>query len=159
VTTLGNGELRPGGPLWQAFTVTAAFSGLVLITLAITFVMPVLGAVAHKRQVAGGRWITGLGATPAEILANGWDGRGFSALTTHLANLVPELMALAQEHQVYPVLHYFHAPDRSTALAPAIAVLDDALVLLDHGAAPEHRLDRVTMATSVSAVDVLLQAL
>lgn len=157
LTTLGNGELRPGDGYGQVGTVAAALCGLALITLAITFVMPVLDAVVHKRQVA--RTVVGLGATSRDVLANGWDGRGFSAMTTHLANLVPELTSLAQQHVAYPVLHYFHTPDRVTALAPAISVLDEALTLIRHGVAPEHRLDAVTTRTTATAIEVLLEAL
>ena len=157
VTTLGNGELRPGGLPWQIGTLLAALSGLGVITLAITFIMPVLGAVVHKRQVA--RTIHGFGATPADIVANGWDGTGFTALATHLANLVPELASLAQQHMAYPVLHHFHSEDRRTALAPMIAVLDDALTLLRYGVKPKHRLDAITLRATAEGVEVLLEAL
>lgn len=157
LTTLGNGELRPGSAAWQACTVATALSGLGLITLAITFATPVINGVVQKRQVA--QTITGFGSTAEEVLENAWDGTGFSALTTHLANLVPELTTLAQQHVAYPVLHYFHSEVRATALAPSIAVLDDALTLLRHGVAPRCRIDLVTLGTAATAVGVLLGAL
>lgn len=157
VSTLGNGDFRPGGTPWQLATVAAALTGLMLITLAITYVTPVLSAVVRKRQVA--TTIVGFGATPADILANGWDGRSFQPLRTHLANVVPELSALAQEHAAYPILHHFHAVDRTTALAPGIAVLDDALTLLRHGVADEHRLDPVTLRSATGAIGAVLGAL
>lgn len=119
--------------------------------------MPVLQRVVHKRQVA--RTIVGMGATPADILANAWDGSGFPTLPTHLGNLVPELNALAHEHMAYPVLHHLHAADRGTALAPTIAVLDDALTLLRHGVEPKHRLDATTLRMVSIAVDGLLATL
>lgn len=71
VTTLGNGELRPDGMVWQLATVVMAFSGLGVI----------------------------------------------------------------------------------------IAVLDDALTLLQHGVAPAQRLDPITLRASMGAVEVLLEAL
>lgn len=157
VTTLGNGELRPAGLPWQVATVVAALSGLGVITLAITFITPVLNAVVHKRQVA--RTILGFGASAHDIVANGWDGTGFAPLRTHLANLVPELTGLAQQHIAYPVLHYFHSADRTTAVAPAVAVLDDALTLLRHGVERQHRLDDVTLRAASQAVEALLEAL
>jgi hypothetical protein len=157
ITTLGNGELRPDAALWKTLTVLASMTGLMIITLAITYVMPVLTAVMHKRQIA--RSITAMGATTEELLETAWDGRGFDRLTTHLANLVPELTGLAQEYLAYPVLHFFHSADRDTAIAPAVAVLDDALQLLRYGVAPAHRLDPVTLRATMGGVDVVLDAL
>lgn len=157
ISTLGNGELRPGGPVWQAFTVVASVSGLAIITLAITYVTPVMGAVVSKRRVA--RMIVGLGATPADVLNNGWDGQAFQRLSNQLTSLGPSLATLAQQHMAYPVLHYFHSAERDTALAPAVAVLDDMLTLMRFGVHPDHRLDPVTLHTTVAAVDVLLSAL
>ena len=157
ISTLGNGEFRPGGATWQLLTVAAALSGLALITLSITYVTPVMDAVVQKRQVA--KTIIGLGATPADVIGNGWNGQGFQPLTTHLANLTPELTGLAQQHMAYPILHYFHAVDRTTALPPAIAVLEDALTLLCHGVDGRHRLDATTLRSVTAAIGTLLDAL
>ena len=157
ISTLGNGELRPGGVVWQAFTVVASVSGLLIITLAITYVTPVMSAVVAKRRVA--RMVVGLGATPADMLENGWDGQTFQRLSSQLTGLSPALAELAQQHMAYPVLHYFHSAERGTALAPAMAVLDDMLTLMRFGVDPEHRLDAVTLNTTVAAFDVLLTAL
>ena len=157
ISTLGNGELRPGEGLWQIFTVLASLSGLTLITLAITYVAPVLDAVVRKRQVA--RVIHGYGKTTEDALRQGWDGQSFDRMTTHLANLAPELAGLAQQHMAYPILHYFHSADRNSALAPAVAVLDEAVALIGYGVAPAHRLDPITHGSIVAALNNLLEAL
>jgi hypothetical protein len=157
ISTLGNGELRPGAGMWQLLTVAASVSGLALITLAITYITPVMSSVVHKRQVASS--MLSFGETPADILGNAWNGNTFEPLTIHLTNLAPSLSRLAQQHMAYPILHYFHSAERSLALAPAIAVLDDALTLLRFGVADSHRLEPVTLGTAVAAVDTLLTAL
>lgn len=157
ISTLGNGELRPGGAVWQAGTVAASVTGLALITLAITYATPIMSAVVAKRQVA--RMVVGLGASPGHMLEKGWDGESFDRLSSHLDTLAPEVGALAQQHMAYPVLHYFHSADRSTALAPALAVLDDMLTLMRFGVDPDVRLDPVTGDTVTAAIDVLLSAL
>lgn len=157
ISTLGNGELRPDGGVWQGLTVAASVTGLALITLAITYVTPVMSAVVTKRRVA--RMIVALGPTPTDVLDKGWDGQSFQRIASHMTNLAPALADLAQQHMAYPVLHYFHPAERATALAPAVAVLDDALTLLRFGVAPAHRLDPVTLHTTMAAIDVLLSAL
>lgn len=57
------------------------------------------------------------------------------------------------------MLHYFHSADRTSALAPAVAVLDDALTLLRHGVARPHRLEGVTLCAATQAVEALVEAL
>lgn len=99
----------------------ASVTGLALITLAITYVTPVMSAVVTKRRVA--RVIVALGPTPTDVLDKGWDGQSFQRIASHMTNLAPALADLAQQHMAYPVLHYFHPAERATALAPAVAVL------------------------------------
>ncbi|HEX6257661.1 MAG TPA: ion channel [Euzebyales bacterium] len=157
MSTLGNGELRPGAGVWRAGTVAASLAGLVLITLAITYVTPVMNAVVTKRRVA--RMIVDLGPTVSDLLDKGWDGESFDRLRGHLSNLAPAFADLAQQHMAYPVLHYFHPVDRGTALAPATALLDDTLTLLRFGVAEPQRPDPVTLGRVTAAVDLLLAAL
>ncbi|MGI8574574.1 MAG: hypothetical protein ACR2MA_04360 [Egibacteraceae bacterium] len=97
-------------------TVGVSLSGLGIITLAITFATPVMGAMVRKRQVA--RTIIGFGASSSDVLRNGWDGTSFSSLTTHLANLVPELAALAQQHVAYPAAGCRRRTDGSRRRSP-----------------------------------------
>ena len=157
LSTLGNGELVPGDGAWRAATVLAALTGLAMITLALTFVTPVLSAVVKKRQTA--HRIHLLGSDADEVLGRGWDGDRFGVLSSELRSLAPDLVALAQQHMAYPVLHYFHAAHPSTALAPQLLVLDDAVVLLGHGVAVDHRPDPLSLRTVEGSIDALLVAL
>lgn len=156
VATLGNGDYTAVGTGWQITSVLASLCGLMTATLAITFLVPVVSGVAHRRQVAAS--IASLGDTPARILQRSFDGEGFSPLTTHLANLLPELTLLTQRHLAYPVLHYFHSDQRHSAVAPMIAVLDETLAVLQHGVATRG-LDNLTLTSARDAVAELLRLL
>jgi hypothetical protein len=50
--TLGNGDFRPDGPLWRMATVLAAGNGFGLVTLSISYLVPVVSAATEKRQLA-----------------------------------------------------------------------------------------------------------
>ncbi|MBW3577612.1 MAG: hypothetical protein KY462_07740 [Actinobacteria bacterium] len=128
VFTLGGSGLQATTPLWQVLTGMAAGTGLFLVTLAITYLNPLASAASERRRVA--RALTGLGSRPSRIVASAWDGTGFSALSYHLMALAPELARLAEHHLTYPVLHYFQSSDHDAAIGPAVARLDDALLLL-----------------------------
>lgn len=135
VFTLGVGDLVPGAGWWQALTVVATFSGLFLVTLAITYVLSVVSAVVSRRSLAV--HVEALGGTAESIVRCGWDGERFeSAYEQHLVALTSEVAQVAERHLAYPILHYFHAPSRHTSAAVAVAELDDALLLLEGVVAP-----------------------
>lgn len=132
LVTLGLGDYQPAGDLWQMLTTLTALSGLFVLTLAISYVLPVLQAAVHRRATAATLW--GLGATPEEVIRTTWsEERGCSSLEQHLIGLAPALTQLAQQHIAYPVLHHFHGDRRREALAPSLAVLDEALSIIEHG--------------------------
>jgi len=51
------------------------------------------------------------------------------------------MLEVGQSHLAYPVLHCVHSPTRETALAPSVAVLDEAITLFA-GVCPEQRPDK-----------------
>ncbi|HEV2069632.1 MAG TPA: potassium channel family protein [Acidimicrobiales bacterium] len=137
VFTLGNGDYVPGDGAWQLATVLAVATGLILVTLSITYLVPVASAVALRRQLA--TYIASLGGNPHEILVRSWDGTDFGGLTQHLVSLTPLFHTSRQQHLAYPVLHYFHSGDRESAAAPNVVNLSQALHLLRHAVSPDVR--------------------
>lgn len=157
VFTLGTGDFVPGGPIWQLTTVMATFTGLSLITLAITYVLSVTSSVTQRRQLAG--QIAALGKSPTTILKRAWDGTRFRGLDSQIRSLAPEVAGLAQRQLAYPVLHYFHSIERENAVAPSIAVLDELLTVLEHGVLPEQRLPELTTSQLRDTITELLRML
>ena len=130
LVTLGLGDYRPAGAVWQMATTATALSGLFVLTLAISYVLLVLQAAVHRRATAAALW--GLGASPEDVVRTMWSAdRGCSALEAHLVGLTPALTTLAQQHIAYPILHHFHGDRRREALAPSVAVLDEALSVIE----------------------------
>ena len=154
VATLGNGDFGPTSTTWQIASVLASLSGLLTATLAITFVVPVVSAVVERRRLA--MQIASLGGSPQALLERSWNGSDFAALTPHLSSTVlPAVHMTAQQHLAYPVLHYFHNDQRQAAIAPMIAALDDALLVLRHGLR-DPGIDGLTLEATRRAIDDLL---
>ncbi len=153
VSTLGLGDFKPGGPLWQIAAAVASASGLLVATMILTYLVPVVGAVAGKRKLAA--CISALGHTPETLLARNWDGQGLRPLEQHLTSLLPMLVETAQQYSVYPVLHYFHAGEPDHALPLRVAALNDALLIHDRLPASA-RLPRGIVEPVKRAVDRLL---
>ena len=126
--TLGIGDYRPTGAVWQFATVLCAAQGFAVITLSITYIVPIVSAVTQKRQLAA--LISLLGTRPETLVVTAWNGRDFGRLEQQLSDLIPRLIDLQLQHDAYPVLHYFSDTKRQQAVVAAVAVLDDALTLL-----------------------------
>jgi hypothetical protein len=157
VFTLGNGDFRPVGGTWQLATVAATGTGLVLVTLSITYLVPVASAVAQRRQLA--TYIAALGDDAADIVARAWDGAGFASLSQHLVALAPLVNTAGQHHLAYPVLHYYHSADPASAAAPRLVDLALAVEALANGVAPELRPDPAALGPVERAIDSFLDTL
>ena len=131
------GNLVPGGTVWQILTALAAFNGLIVITVGITYLLAVVSAAVKMRQLAS--CITSLGATPEDILVQGWTGKDFGPLLDHLSAMIPMVLLTKQQHLAYPILRYYYSSDASTAVGPAIALLDEIVMLLLHGVQADQR--------------------
>ena len=131
LVTLGLGDFQPEGAVWQILTTLAALSGLFVLTLSISYVLPVLQAAVARRAAAAALW--SLGETPEDVVRTLWDGEGISSAgSSHLTAIGPTLMLLAQQHIAYPLLHHYHGLRRREAFAPSLAAFDEALSILEH---------------------------
>lgn len=155
ISTVGLGDFRPMGAGMQLAINLAGLSGLVLATLAISYLVPVVSAVLERRQQAGELWA--LGPDPQRLLLAGWDGTDFSSLSPTLTSVAPGVLLTAERHNAYPVLHYFHGGEPSIAFPVRVAALDEALGLLRGAIAPEVRPDEPSMRQAEHAVTRLLE--
>ena len=151
--TLGYGNYLPTGN-WEIVASLALIIGFALFTLSVTYAIPVVSAVTERRSQAA--LLATTGTTPEEVVETLHDAHGFGALDELLASVTPGLLLTAQRHLAYPVLHNFLSLDRRSALAPAVAALDDAVTLLDVAVdGPEHP-NRAFTTMWRDAVDQLL---
>jgi hypothetical protein len=154
--TVGNSDFRPGGQVWQVISDVAAANGFTLVSLIITYLLPLVSGVRQRREIA--IYISTLGRSPQDLLLRAWNGSGFGRLPDHLLGLTLPMVSLAQGHLAYPVLHCFHSPDREAAIAPSLALLDESLTLLN-GVAPDLCPDRVAIYPLQGAIEQLLSTL
>lgn len=144
MATLGTGDFVPGGTPWRLATIACAVHGFFLMTLAITYLVPIVSAVVGERRFAVN--VTALGRSAEEIVTRGYDGSSFAPLLEPLGELGKELTQIDRQHAAYPVLHYYDAHRRDESMAVAVAVLDEVLAVLDAGVAPEKRPHAMALA-------------
>lgn len=126
--TLGNGDLAPVTDAGRLLTVAISATGLFLITLSVTYLLPVISASVASRSFASSAH--SLGDTPEDVVLGAWDGDRIH-LHDQLRDLASQLSLLAEQQLAYPVLHLFASSDPSTSAPLAVAHLDALLTLLD----------------------------
>ena len=116
VSTLGVGDVVPGPGWWQPAAVLASLMGLTMITLSITYLVPVVRAATSRRRTARS-------ICAALSLAD----HGDEAVAAGLDRLADTFDEVAEQHRTYHVLRYFTAtsPDASlpTQVERALASL------------------------------------
>ncbi|MBW3663679.1 MAG: two pore domain potassium channel family protein [Actinobacteria bacterium] len=154
VFTLGVGDFRPSGRVWQFATGLSVANGLAMATLAITYSIPVVTAVTERRQQAA--TITGLGSTAQELLVSVWDGSSLRFLDAPLMSFAADINRTAQRHLTYPILHFFHSPDRSDEFALSVTALDEALTITITAVREDARPHAAAVKTARAAIGRLL---
>ncbi len=156
IFTLGIGDYVPSGAGWQIATAVASFTGLFLVTLSITYLLSVVTAVVSGRRFAASLHLYG-GSGAEVILLHSTDGSLSGKLTTRLQSLAEEVVASAQQHLAYPVLHFFHAGDDRSSTPRALAALDDTLLLAAAGLTPDLRPDPSVLVPLGRALDFYVE--
>jgi hypothetical protein len=128
LSTLGLGDIEPSSSFWDILTAILSFVGLILISIAITYFIPVVSAEIIKRKVS--MYITTLGSSAETILINYWNGQNFKELELPFISLTESIILHAQNHKAYSVLHFFHSSDQKEAFSLNLTNLDEALSIL-----------------------------
>jgi hypothetical protein len=98
-----------------------------LISIAITYLIPVVSAEIAKRKISV--TINTIGGSVEEMLLNYWDGKD-KELERPFFPLIDSIISHAQNHKAYSVLHFFHSSDRREAFVLNITNLDELLTVL-----------------------------
>ncbi len=125
VTTLGIGDFIPGSKFWELFTIFSSVTGFFLLTIIITYLIPLISSVEEKRKFAA--IVNNIGETPQEFLEKLKTEKSYNNLSNLLMQFLLLINSMTQKHFAYPALHYFHSVNLKNAAAPAVAVLDEAL--------------------------------
>lgn len=128
LSTMGLGDFAPNGQGWKIYTSIISFSGFIIITLGVTYLVPILSAEMSKRQTSV--YIHSLGTSPDDILLNAWNGKDFSRLSKHLKTISQNILQQSQNHVAYPVLHNFHSHLRRESIYLNLSALDEAVTIL-----------------------------
>lgn len=155
--TLGVGDYIMKEGLWQILAVLTAASGLVFITLGVTYILSVLDAVTQKRAFAES--VRGMGQNVTEIVSNSWNGENFHNIDLLLNTFSSQLSTLRSQHNAYPILHYYHSSKRDDELAVSVATLDEVLSVFKFGIRNGHGPNQLLVHEARSTIDSYITTL
>ncbi|MFP4293167.1 MAG: ion channel [Cyclobacteriaceae bacterium] len=125
LSTLGVGDFVAGRDIWRLLTAFTAFLGLFIITLSITYLVPVISDAGQKQVL--GRFLMSLGGTPEQIVLNSYTGKDFTGISSQLSGLSSMIFTYTQNLLTYPVLHHIHNHDPRENIILRMAALDEAV--------------------------------
>lgn len=130
--TIGYGDFVPISTLTRSLAVVEAATGLAIISLSVTYLLSVYGALERKRAVALKFYHQARqGADIAGFVASHFARGRFHGLTEALRESTRDLQEQLESHMEHPVLHYFHPPEIYKSFPRALFVVLETVAILD----------------------------
>lgn len=136
IITLGNGEYSPKEGGWQIASIFASGTGMLLITMSVTYILSVINSVTQQRAFADS--VTAMGKSSYEMIKNSWNGKDFRNADLLLNTFAAQLSSIAEQKKAYPILQYYYSENSKKAIAPVLAQLDDAVTIWQFGIPEEY---------------------
>ncbi|HEX5706445.1 MAG TPA: potassium channel family protein [Pyrinomonadaceae bacterium] len=109
LTTLGFGDITPRTSAMRMLALVESAAGFALISLSVTYLLSVYGALERKRAVALSFYHqAGEGADVAGFIAHHFAGGRFLGLEATLRVATRDIQELLEAHVEHPIIHYFH---------------------------------------------------
>jgi len=130
--TIGYGDIAPASGAMRMIAVIEAAAGLAIISLSITYLLTVYGALERKRAVALKFYHQARqGADIAGFIASHFARGRFHSLTESLREATRDLQELLESHLEHPVIHFFHPPEVYKGLPRALFVVFETVAILN----------------------------
>ena len=150
LSTLGQGDFVASTDFWRIITNVYALTGLILITMSVTYFIPVLSAIIKQRKL--GINLSTLGDSPQQVILNGWNGKDFDFLIDRLQTFSSDILEHNQNHRAYPVIHYFHDSNKNHAIVLQLAKLNEAVFFLRTGLNSDYKITENKLASISKAL-------
>lgn len=155
--TVGNGDASPKTDLYQVLSSVVSLTGMLMVTLSVTYILQVITAVVDKRSFAN--QVISIGRTAEEFVSEQWTGEGFGAIELQMVSLNGKLGELTEQHLAYPILNYYHAAKYENSVATAVAIYDDAMTIIAEAIPEDYHPPTTVLTSGRRTVDSYLQML
>jgi hypothetical protein len=132
LTTVGYGDIIPVSTAMRIVALFEAALGIAVITISITYLLTVYGALERKRAVALKFYHQARqGADISGFISSHFARGRFHSLTESLREATHHLQELLESHLEHPVIHYFHPVEVYKGMPRALFVVLETVAILN----------------------------
>lgn len=128
LSTLGIGDFVPGTDTSRILTGILAFSGFILITTGLTYLLSVLNAVLAKKQLSF--LISTMGKDIEEIFIFYKQQDDLENLISNAGDLRQQILKNASSYLAFPMANYFLSKNHESALILQLARLYEVIMII-----------------------------
>jgi hypothetical protein len=128
LSSMGSGEYSPVGDWWKFYVGLISYTGVIYMSLSISFLIPVVEGVTKKRLLAV--QIAEIGLNPKDMISRHYHNNCFDSFIERAYDLRTSIVELGQTHLAYPIIHYFHSSKKYESLSVNLVALDEAISIL-----------------------------
>lgn len=148
LSTLGIGDFIPGNSTSQILAGILSFSGFILITIGLTYLLSVVQAVLKKKELAF--MISTTGKDVEDLYKYFKKENNLSDLISDADDFRQQILANASSYLAFPMVNYFLTKDRDSALIVQLAMMYEVLIVLrmdwDEGSVQEAKITSIINA-------------
>lgn len=128
LSTLGIGDYVPGNDTSRIITGILSFSGFILITTGLTYLLSIINSVLSKKQLSF--FISTIGEDVEEMYNYLEEQEDLSSLVADAANLRQQILKNASSYLAFPMVNYFLSKERKSALILQLACVYEVLMVV-----------------------------
>ncbi len=130
--TIGYGDILPITDTTRVVAIVEGASGIGIISLSITYLLTVYGALERKRAVALKFYHQARqGADISGFIASHFSRGRFYSLTESLREATRDLQESLESHLEHPIIHYFHPVEVYKGLPRALFVVLETVAVIN----------------------------
>ena len=130
--TIGYGDILPITDFTRVVAIVEGASGIGIISLSITYLLSVYGALERKRAVALKFYHQARqGADISGFIASHFSRGRFYSLTESLREATRDLQESLESHLEHPIIHYFHPVEVYKGLPRALFVVLETVAIIN----------------------------
>lgn len=128
LSTLGIGDFVPGNDSSRILTGILSFSGFILITTGLTYLLSIINAVLSKKQLSF--FISTMGKDVEEIYQFFKNQEALSSLISDASDLRQQILKNSSSYLAFPMSNYFLTKNHDSALIVQLARLYEVLMVI-----------------------------
>lgn len=130
ISTLGIGDFVPGTDFSRILTSLLSFSGFVLLTTVLTYLLSVVSAVQQKRLLAF--YISSLGEDINELYQSAIAPEEFNSLLENSSSLKEKILQNSSSSIFFPITQYYLTSKKDASLELQLVRLREVLTVLSY---------------------------